>query len=334
MYATDSARQDWLTLPAGTPVSADERRRVERLEALASKQALVTGACGKRFLAPRSIRQLGEFLAAHPDATVLAGGTDVGLTVTKAHQDIDVIVYTGNVAGLHTLEERDGYLEIGAAVPLADAQRRLNEHYPDLGELWLRFGSPPIRNVATLAGNIANASPIGDAMPALLALDTELVLNKIDTTRVLALADFYRSYRRTALEAGEFISRIRIPLPGARQSVRAYKVSKRFDQDISAVCGAFCLTLDGDEVADVRIAFGGMAETPRRAGRAETALTGQAWNEASLARAMAALDDDFSPLSDMRASADYRRRVCRNLLRRFYLELAGRMPERVYAYGR
>jgi xanthine dehydrogenase small subunit len=334
MYTRVVAGDNWLSLPAGSPVSADEQRRIERLEALRSDRPLVTAGRGKRFLAPRTQAQLGQFLAANPEATLLAGGTDVALRVTKSLEDIDVIIHTGNVRELHTLGERDGCLEIGAAVSLTEAMPHLDRHFPDLAELWLRFASPPIRNVATLAGNIANASPIGDAMPALLALDTELVLNKTDTTRVVPLCDFYLSYRRTVLEAGEFISRIRIPLPEKGESLRAYKVSKRFDQDISAVCGAFRLVLDGNTVTRARIAYGGMAEIPKRATHAERMLAGAHWNEASLGRAMQALDEDFSPIADMRASAEYRRVVCRNLLRRFYLELAGSLAERVYSYGR
>ena len=334
MYARASAEAGWPGAPAGTPVTDDERRRVEALEALQSAEPLVSKKSGRRFLAPRSRRQLAEFLAAEPGATIVAGGTDVGLKVTKALDDIDVVIYAGNVAEFQTIGERDGCLEIGAAVSLSDAMPQLDRYFPDLDELWLRFASPPIRNVATLAGNIANASPIGDAMPALMVLGAQLVLNKLDTTRVLALEDFYLSYRRTALEAGEFISRIRIPLPAAGATLRAYKVSKRFDQDISAVCGAFGLVLDGDRVASIRIAYGGMDEIPRRAVRAEAALLGAAWDEGAIESAMAALDSDFEPISDMRASADYRRLVCRNLLKRFYLEQTGVAPDRVYGYGR
>jgi xanthine dehydrogenase small subunit len=171
-------------------------------------------------------------------------------------------------------------------------------------------------------------------MPALLALDTELVLRKSRSTRVLSLNDFYVAYQQTALQPGEFVERILIPLPVPDSSLQSYKVSKRFDQDISAVCGAFRIRLDGDKVVEVRVAYGGMAEVPARASGCEKAILQSGWNDASIEAAMNALDEDFAPITDMRSSGDYRRLVCRNLLKRFYLETTGAASERVYAYGR
>jgi xanthine dehydrogenase small subunit len=205
-------------------------------------------------------------------------------------------------------------------VSLTDVYGTLMQHYPTLDELWRRFASPPIRNVATLGGNIANASPIGDSMPILMALGTRLILRHGAEQRACPLDAFYLAYRRTALEPGEWIERIRIPRLGPDRHIRAYKVAKRYDQDISAVCGAYCLTLEDHIVHDIRICYGGMAAIPKRAERCEQSLIGQAWTEAAVETAAAALDQDYTPLSDMRASAAYRRLVAQNLLRRFFME--------------
>jgi xanthine dehydrogenase small subunit len=203
----------------------------------------------------------------------------------------------------------------------------------------VRFASPPIRNAATLGGNVANGSPIGDSMPALLALDTTLLLRKGDRTRKMPLSDFYLDYQKTALEQGEFIVSLRIPLPAAGSDLRAYKVSKRFDQDISSVCAAFVLQRGGNRngsiVRRARIAYGGLAAIPKRASHAEKALAGADWTEATIIRAMDLLQSDFSPISDMRASAAYRMQVCRNLLHRLWFDLEDDDGVTdVYNYGR
>jgi xanthine dehydrogenase small subunit len=215
------------------------------------------------------------------------------------------------------------------------------EHYPELEELMLRFASPPIRNAGTLGGNIANGSPIGDSMPALLALDAVLLLRHGDDTRELPLNDFYLGYQQTARQPGELVERIRIPLPEPNSVLRSYKVSKRFDQDITAVCGAYRVTLEGTRVKDARIAYGGLAATPSRAAGAEQVLEGAEWNEQTVRQAMAALEFDYEPITDMRASKDYRKLLAQNLLYRFFLEVSeqnseqtSKTPARVYDYGR
>jgi xanthine dehydrogenase small subunit len=207
-------------------------------------------------------------------------------------------------------------------------------HYPALDELFLRFASPPIRNAATLGGNIANGSPIGDSMPALMALRSSLILRRGDATRRLPLDEFFIDYQKTALRPGEFIERILLPLPGKDDVVASYKVSKRFDQDISAVCAAYWLSLANGKVTDVRVVYGGMAAVPKRAAGYEQVLRDAKWNEATEFKAMQALADDFAPISDMRASADYRREVCANLLYRFFLEQSETGQSGIYRYGR
>ncbi|SAK59311.1 xanthine dehydrogenase small subunit [Caballeronia ptereochthonis] len=273
------------------------------------------------FRAPVTRAEFARLRAEHPDARLLAGSTDVGLWVTKQFRDLGDILFIGNVDELKKIERDARYLTIGAAASLEDAYAALTSDYPELAELWTRFASRPIRNAGTLGGNVANGSPIGDSMPALIALNAELVLQKGEKTRTMPLDAFYLGYQKTALEAGEFVAAIRVPRPVAAVRFRTYKVAKRYDQDISAVCAAFAIQLDDEHrVTRARIAFGGMAATPKRAPNAEAALVGHEWNEAGARAAMAALDADFQPLTDMRASSAYRAKVARNVLWRFYLE--------------
>lgn len=276
---------------------------------------------GRSFHAPRTLDELVALRSAHPQALILAGSTDVGLWVTKQMRELNDILYIGNVGELKSVTESDGMLHIGAGVTLQDAYAAVCRHYPDeLGEMWQRFASLPIRNAGTLGGNVANGSPIGDSMPWLIALGARLVLRGAQGERELALEDFYLGYQQKDLQADEFVAALRVPLAQAGLRFRTYKLAKRFDQDISAVCAAFALTLDGEIVKHARIAFGGMAATPKRAAQAEAVLTGRAWDEAALTEAMAALARDYAPLSDMRASNSYRMKTAQNLLRRFWLE--------------
>jgi len=204
-----------------------------------------------------------------------------------------------------------------------------------MGEIYRRFASPPIRNAATIGGNVANGSPIGDSMPGLIALGTSLVLRRGTQTRELPLDEFYLAYQKTALEPGEFVERVRIPLEPSDRQFRSYKITKRFDQDISAVCGAYCFRLENSRARDVRICYGGMAAIPQRASECERALEGHPWNESTLAAGMAALDRDYTPIKDMRASAEYRQMVTRNLLRKLFLETSGAQGQtRVIEGGR
>ncbi len=304
-----------------------------QLKSIARGAAFETGKAGRRFLAPTTLPETAQCLADFPDATLLAGGTDIGLWVTKQHRNIDTVIYIGNVRELRLVETSKSHLEIGAAVPLADAIPPLVALYPGLDELFRRFASPPIRNAGTLGGNVANGSPIGDSMPALMVLGTSVVLHGSAGRREVSLDDFYIDYMVNDLKPGEFIEKLRIPLPDETDIVASYKWSKRFDQDISGVCTAYRLRLDDDVVTSIRIACGGMAATVRRAHACEAALSGQTWSQATIDAGMAALARDYAPISDMRATADYRLRAARNLLQRFYLETRGEAGS-LYAYGR
>jgi xanthine dehydrogenase small subunit len=317
---------DHLTAPAGvhsTAAATAEAKLAEQLRSLRRPEGFSMRHAEGAFHAPRTLEAFAALREAHPDARILAGGTDVGLWVTKQHRALGDLLYIGNVAALAHAGVCQGHLDIGAAVPLADAHALLADHYPDWDEMMRRFASPPIRNAGTLCGNVANGSPIGDSMPNLIALGTTVVLRKGAATREIALEDLYLAYQKTAMQPGEFVERIRVPVPEPGLAFRGYKISKRFDQDISAVCGAFALWLDGDRIARARVAFGGMAATPRRASQCEAALTGQPWSETTLAAASAALARDYAPISDMRSSAAYRMQVARNLLKKCYLETAG-----------
>lgn len=297
------------------------------------------------FHAPRTLDELAALLDRRPEATVLAGGTDVGLWVTKQHRELPVLVYTGHVRELHRLEQTAEGLEIGAAVSWTDAFGALARIDDSLEDLLRRFASVQIRNSATVGGNIANGSPIGDGMPALIALGAKLVLRSAQGARTLALEDYYLAYGKQDRRPGEFVEKLIVPAKPESVLFRIWKVSKRFDQDISAVCGAFALELRPEAegllspagqrvVASARIAFGGMAATPRRARQAEATLVGQPLNEATLAAAMAAMDEDFTPIDDMRASARYRRIAARNLLRRLFIEATQPDTEtRVYRHA-
>ncbi|HET9599164.1 MAG TPA: xanthine dehydrogenase small subunit [Anaeromyxobacteraceae bacterium] len=311
----------------GGPAGAAARERLaEQLRALRrpSGDALALVHQGRRFFAPRTLDEACDLLERHPGAHLLAGGTDVGLWVTKAHRALETVVHLGEVEELRRLDEHPDRIEIGAAVSYADAHAALAALHPDLGELVRRIGSVQIRNLGTIGGNVANASPVGDMPPALLALGARLVLRQGSERREVPLDAFFLGYRKTALRPGELVERVVVPRLAPARLFRIYKVSKRFDQDISAVCGAFSVELEGGRVREARVAYGGMAAVPKRARACEAALAGRPWTAASVAAALPALDADFSPIGDMRASAAYRRLVARNLLLKFQLETSGR----------
>ena len=301
--------------------SANEEKT---MAALCSISALKTelNLCHRnhRFFAPTAASQLARLIDQYPDARLLAGGTDLYLEVTQQLRPLETQIYVGAVAELRQISTTVSHLEIGAAVTYSELQPRLVAQYPDLKELLDRLGSRQIRNRGTLGGNIGNASPIGDMPPVLIAVGASLILGNADGSREIPTEEYFLGYKKTALAPGEFIQSIRIPLPHPSQFFRTYKISKRIEDDISTTCGAFNVTLDGDTVSRVRIAFGGMAEIPKRASACEAAMMGQRWCQATINSAMAALANDFSPISDFRSSSDYRMQVSQNMLRRLFAE--------------
>jgi xanthine dehydrogenase small subunit len=308
--------------------------RKAALQKIQRKASLKIEYRGRQFLAPSNSDELAAMLVQNPEATLLAGGTDIGLWVTKRYQELASVIYTGRVADLCDVRVDNSHIDIGAAASLSDAIPALVHHYPGLDEMFRRFASPPIRNAGTLGGNIANGSPIGDSMAALLVMDTSLVLRCGEVEREISLNDFYHDYMVNDLQPGEFVSRVRIPLPSENAVVRSQKWSKRFDQDISAVCTAYRLVLQDGTVTSFRMACGGLASTVCRATQTEGSIQGKPWNNATIEEACLKLADDFTPISDMRASADIRLTVCQNLLRRFHAETEGDEIETVYTYGR
>jgi xanthine dehydrogenase small subunit len=268
-----------------------------------------------------SADQLAAWYLDNPSGTLVAGATDVGLWVTKGFRDLGPVAFLNQCADLRGVAVADDRITIGAMTTLSALESAIKPHHPSFAALIRRYGSVQVRNAATIGGNIANGSPIGDGSPALIALGATLHLRRGEERRSMKLEDFFVAYGQQDRRPGEFVEAI--SLPRAADRLRCYKLSKRFDQDISAVCGCLWIEFENGVVTEARFAFGGMAGTPKRAGKAEAALRGQRWSEGAVRLAMVALSDDFQPLSDMRASADYRMQTARNMLLRYWHEEAG-----------
>ncbi|MFP4275022.1 MAG: xanthine dehydrogenase small subunit [Paracoccaceae bacterium] len=266
---------------------------------------------------PESADDLARWYAAHPEATLVAGATDVGLWVTKQLRELGPVAFLHRARDLQRIEATEAGLRIGAGVTWDRMRAAIAPYHPSFAELIRRFGSAQVRAAATVGGNIANGSPIGDGPPALIALGAMLHLRRGETRRSLPLEAFFLDYGRQDRAPGEFVEAVTIPRQPDR--LACYKLSKRFDQDISALCGCFNVSVEDGRVAQARIAFGGMAAIPKRAVAVEAALAGKPWTEATIDSACAAFDEDFSPISDMRASAAYRLEAARALLRRYFL---------------
>jgi xanthine dehydrogenase small subunit len=258
-----------------------------------------------------------------PEATIVAGSTDVGLWITKFMRDISPAVFIAHLSGLQRIETGADGVTVGAGVSYDAFQATLDAEFPHLSDYWRRIGGWQVRVMGTVGGNIANGSPIGDSPPALIALGATVTLRKGAGRRTLPLEAFFIAYGKQDREPGEFVEEMFVPRPAAGTLNAAYKVTKRRDEDISAVAAGFHVALDGGRVVTARLAFGGMAATPKRASGAEAALVGQPWSLETVARAEAAIAEDFQPITDWRASADYRATAGRNLLRRFYFESTG-----------
>lgn len=297
-----------------------ERARADA-EALAGIAPLgAYRAEGQCYFVPRTLAELARLVKEHPDARLWAGGTDLGVAIAKERRPVAKLIATGSVPELKRIIVGPEWIEFGAAVTYSEALPYFDASFPAFAALVRRLGSRQIRNLGTLAGNLATASPIGDTLPCLIALDATVVLRSVAGPRALPVERFLTGYRRTALAADEFIESVRLPRLRPGQNFFAYKLSKRFDQDISAVVAAFRIALADGAVRDLRAAFGGMAAMARRAPAAEAALAGQPWAASSLTDIEQALQRDFAPMDDHRGSAGYRLRAAANLLRRLHLE--------------
>ena len=271
--------------------------------------------------APTSSDDLAAWYAAHPDATLIAGATDVGLWVTKQLRDLPKVAFLHACADLQKIERDGDRLRIGAGVTIAALRKAVAGTHPAFAELLRRFASEQVRQAATVGGNIANGSPIGDTPPALIAMGALLHLRKGETRREIPLEDFFLDYGKQDRAKGEFVEAVTIP--ASAPGLACYKLSKRFDQDISAVCGCFAIGVEGGKIANARVAFGGMAGIPKRAAAVEAALVGRDWTLATVTAALPAFASDFAPMTDMRASATYRLEAAQNMLIRYFHERAG-----------
>lgn len=286
---------------------------------------------GRRYFSPRSLAELWPLLEEFPEAQMVAGATDVGLWITKQLRQFDTLINLCDVRELQVMKriEAQKALHIGAAVRYTDALKVLSGTFPGMRGMLLRLGAEQVRNAGTIGGNIANGSPIGDMPPALIALGATLLLHSAQGSREIPVEDFFIAYGQQDLRHGECVEGVRIPLPEPDQQFAVYKISKRFDQDISGLCTGLMVRLSGETVTQARICFGGMAGTPARAIAAEQALLNQPWNEASIIRAQAAITRDYTPLTDWRASSGYRTLAAQNLLMRFFLETTSSVPVQV-----
>ncbi|MBC7705469.1 MAG: FAD binding domain-containing protein [Rhodoferax sp.] len=312
------AAQTMCKLP---PVALDEAELLLKLQQLAPIPA--AQEANSAYKLPRTLADLLKARAAHPKAQLVAGCTDVGLWVTKQHRQFDEILDITQVRELRCIEDHAGHITIGAAVTLVDAFAALVQGRPQLHNFASRFAGLPVRNSGTLGGNVANGSPIGDSMPLLIALNAQVVLMSERGQREMPLENLYTGYRQNVMAADEVLAFIKVPQPGTVDALKVYKISKRYDDDISAVCLAIRLHIDKGVVAHASIGAGGVAATPARAVQTEAALTGQPWTLDTVQRAIAVLRAEFTPLSDMRASSAYRTEVLGNLLQRYWLEIQG-----------
>ena len=285
---------------------------------------------GKKYFAPKTILNLRKILKKYPNSKILSGGTDLSLEVTKFRKDIKTIISLNSVNKLNFIKKNKNLVEIGATTSLFEFQNLIKKYFLDFYNVLKRYGSVQIRNVGTIAGNIATASPIGDTLPLLLSLDAKIIIQGINKKKILPLSQFFISYRKTKLKKGEFIYSIRIPL-NKKNIFKAYKISKRFDDDISSVLGSFSFLIKKNIITKASIAYGGMSEIPKRATTIEKDLINSEFSENTFSRAVNLIDKDFSPLDDMRASRNYRLTVAKNLLLKAFYEIENKKNIRIHS---
>ena len=274
----------------------------------------------KKYFAPKTVYELKKILKQHPNSKLLSGGTDVSLIVTKERKDLDSLIYINSIDELNYIKKNNNYIEVGATTPLINFETFIKKYFPDFNQILKRYGSVQIRNVCTIAGNIATASPIGDTLPLLLSLDSQIIIKDKSKTKILPLNGFFINYRKTKLKKGQFIHSIRIPLL-PKNIFKAYKISKRIDDDISSICASFNIELKNNKIKKIKIAYGGMANIPQRAISCEKILLNSSMSDNIISKAKKSLEKDFKPITDARASKKYRMEVAKNLLEKCFLEV-------------
>ena len=284
------------------------------------QESIVISNKNRKYFAPKNVNELKKILKQYPNSKLLAGGTDVSLVVTKERKDLDSLIYMNSIDELNYIKKKNNYIEVGATTPLIDFKSFITKYFPDFAQILKRYGSTQILNVCTIAGNIATASPIGDTLPLLLSLDSQIIVKDKDKTKILPLNGFFINYRKTKLKRGQFIHSIRIPLL-LKNIFKAYKISKRIDDDISSVCASFNVELKNNKVKKIRVAYGGMANIPKRAINCEKILLNSSLSDNIINKAKKSLEKDFKPITDARASQKYRMEVAKNLLEKCFLEI-------------
>jgi xanthine dehydrogenase small subunit len=308
---------------ANDPLVRERESIRARVKALHDGRRVDIGTGQDRLIIPASIEDLAAVYAESPTGTLVSGATDVGLWVTKFMRDIGPMIFIGEVPGMHKITAEADRVAFNAGVTYTEAQPTIATRFPQLVELWDRIGGEQVRNAGTIGANIANGSPIGDTPPPLMVLGASITLNKGGVRRQVALEDFFIAYGKQDRAPGEFVESVTVPVLPEGEQLACYKVTKRKDEDISALCGAFRVKVAGGVVQSARIAFGGMAATPKGAKAVEAALVGKPWTIATVEAAIPAFAEDYQPLTDMRASAEYRLLAAQNLLRRFFFETTG-----------
>ena len=297
----------------------NKNKTIVLLKKIRPKNILISNE-NKRYFAPRTVNELKKIIKKYPNLDFFSGGTDMSLVVTKQRKDLENILYLNSIDELNYIKENNKYIEVGATTSLRTFEQFIKKYYSDFNTILKRYGSVQIRNVATIAGNIATASPIGDSLPLLLSLDASIVLESFDKKIILPLKNFFISYRKTRLKQGQFISSIRIPI-FKKNIFKAYKISKRIDDDISSVCASFNLAIVNNKITNIKIAYGGMAAIPKRAIYCEKMLLNTNFSEDIIIKAQKSLEKDFQPIDDMRASKNYRMEVAKNLLIKCFTEI-------------
>ena len=297
----------------------NQQLSISLLKKIKQKSIVITNK-NRKYFAPKNVNELKKILKQYPNSKLLSGGTDVSLVVTKERKDLDSLIYMNSIDELNYIKKNQNYIEVGATTPLTDFELFIKKYFPDFAQILKRYGSTQIRNVCTIAGNIATASPIGDTLPLLLSLDSQIIIKDKDKTKILPLNGFFINYRKTKLKKGQFIHSIRIPLL-LKSIFKAYKISKRIDDDISSVCVSFNVELKNNKVKKIRVAYGGMANIPKRAIYCEKILLNSSLSDNIINKAKKSLEKDFKPITDVRASQKYRMEVAKNLLEKCFLEI-------------